>query len=98
MMVVTSWSLVLRNLRYFRAANLAVVAGAGVGAAVRGGGLVVGDRVRGSLRGLAVVRLGPVDQVMVGGMFVGEDLVQRIAGVQGFGEKFERIEGGIVLR
>ena len=44
--------LLFRNLRYFRAANLAVVAGMAVATAVLTGALMVGDSVRGSLRDL----------------------------------------------
>ena len=44
-------SLLFRNLRHFRAANMAVVAGMAVATAVLTGALMVGDSVR---------RLGPI--------------------------------------
>ena len=53
--------LILRYLFYFRAASLAVAVGMAVATAVLAGALMVGDSVRGSLRELALQRLGPVD-------------------------------------
>lgn len=58
-------TLLARNLRHFRAANLAVVAGVAVATAVLTGALLVGDSVRQSLRDLAVRRLGPIDHALV---------------------------------
>ena len=63
------FNLLLRNLRFFRAANLAVVAGMAVATAVLTGALMVGDSVRGSLRALAEQRLGPVDHALVSTRF-----------------------------
>src|SRR5688572_24565303 len=75
---MSSLRLVLRNLFYFRAANLAVVAGVAVATAVLTGALMVGDSVRGSLRELAVRRLGPVDHALVATRFFPESLVDRL--------------------
>ena len=66
---MTPIRLILRNLFYFRAASLAVVAGMVVATAVLTGSLMVGDSVRGSLRQLAVQRLGPVDYALVANRF-----------------------------
>ncbi|HEX8914921.1 MAG TPA: ABC transporter permease, partial [Humisphaera sp.] len=80
---MTPFRLILRNLFHFRAASLAVVAGMAVGTAVLAGSLMVGDSVRGSLRSLAVERLGPVDYVLVSNRFFksgGDDgLAERVA-------------------
>jgi len=59
---MTKFHLILRNLVYFRAANLAVALGMAVATAVLTGALMVGDSVRGSLRALAV-QLSPADPV-----------------------------------
>ena len=66
--------LVRRNLTYFWRTNLAVVAGVGVAIAVLAGALLVGASVRGSLRDLALLRLGSVDQVVTSGGFFREGL------------------------
>lgn len=50
--------LIFRSLLHYRAANLAVLAGVAVAAAVLVGSLVVGDSVNGSLRDLALERIG----------------------------------------
>ena len=62
---MTLFRLLLRNLRYFWRANLAVAAGAAVATAVLVGALLVGDSVRGSLRAIAVQRLGRTDFALV---------------------------------
>src|SRR4051812_21997580 len=90
--------LLFRNLRYFRAANLAVVAGMAVATAVLTGALMVGDSVRGSLRELAEARLGFVDHVLASPRFVDESLAKRIAESPAFKERFEEITPGITLR
>src|SRR5688572_24902114 len=86
---VTKLGLLLRNLRYFRAANLAVIAGMIVATAVLTGALLVGDSVRGSLRELAMQRLGPVDFALVAPRFFDQSLAERIAGVEGFSKQFD---------
>ena len=68
------YRLVRRNLTYFWLTNLAVVAGVGVAVAVLAGALLVGHSVRGSLRDLALLRLGSVDQVVNSGGFFREAL------------------------
>ena len=76
---MTRFGLLLRNLRHFRAANLAVVAGMAVATAVLAGALLVGDSVRGSLRELAIQRLGPVDYALVAPRFFDQSLAERLA-------------------
>ncbi|MBI1915639.1 MAG: ABC transporter permease [Planctomycetes bacterium] len=68
--------LLWRNLLYHRRGNLAVLLGVAVGTAVLVGALLVGDSLRGSLRVLALRRLGWVDQAMVLPRFFREDLAK----------------------
>jgi putative ABC transport system permease protein len=53
-------TLLLRNLRFHARAHLGTALGAAVGSAVLVGALIVGDSVRGSLRNIALSRLGNV--------------------------------------
>src|SRR5688500_2569236 len=84
---MSRFTLILRNLVYFRAANFAVVLGMVVATAVLTGALMVGDSVRGSLRALAVQRLGPVDHVLISPRFFDETLASRLHA--GLGERYE---------
>ena len=88
----------MRNLRHFRLANLAVVAGMAVATAVLTGALLVGDSVRASLRELAVQRLGPIDYAMFSTQFFGEDIGQRLAGTGEFQERFKSAVPGVLVR
>ena len=90
---LTPARLTLRNLRYFRAANLAVAAGMAVGTAVLTGALLVGDSVRGSLRALVHQRLGPVEFALVAPHFVNQSLAERVAAASG-----AEVVPGIVTR
>lgn len=56
---------ILRSLTHHARLNLAVALGVMAGVAVLTGALVVGASVRGSLRGLSLERLGPVDEALV---------------------------------
>jgi len=75
---MTRARLLVRSLAYHRAAHLAVAAGVAVGAAVLAGALLVGDSVRGSLRDLALDRLGEIDQVLVADRFFRQELTSQI--------------------
>src|SRR5881394_1926374 len=57
---MTFRTLILRSLRFHARAHLGVLLGAAVGSAALIGALVVGDSVRGSLRDLALQRLGNI--------------------------------------
>ena len=98
MSAFSRFSLLVRNLRYFRAANLAVVAGMAVATAVLTGALMVGDSVRGSLRDLAERRLDFVDHALASPRFVEQAFAARLAGTKEFKERFESIIPGITLR
>lgn len=66
--------LTLRNLLYHARANLAVVLGVAVGTAVLTGALLVGDSLRASLARLTEDRLGWVEQALVGGRFLRQEI------------------------
>src|SRR5437660_2453263 len=76
---MSRFRLLLRNLRFFRGVNFAVVVGVAVATAVLTGALMVGDSVRGSLADLALRRLGPVGVALFSGRFFDESLAVRLA-------------------
>ena len=57
--------IILASLWHHRRIHLSVAAGVAVATAVITGALLVGDSVRGSLRELAIQRLGRIDSVLV---------------------------------
>ncbi len=61
---MTLWTLILRSLRFHARAHLGVLLGATIGSAILIGALLVGDSVRGSLRDMALARLGKVEAAM----------------------------------
>ncbi len=70
-----------RSLRHHARAHLGVVLGAAVGSAVLIGALMVGDSVRGSMRALALERLGWVTAALApADRFFTVELAQRLAG------------------
>ncbi|MCS1409664.1 MAG: hypothetical protein M2R45_02848 [Verrucomicrobia subdivision 3 bacterium] len=60
-----TWTLVKRSLQHYAKSHLGTLAGAVVASAVLVGALAVGDSVRGSLRDMAVARLGSVESSLV---------------------------------
>jgi putative ABC transport system permease protein len=60
-------TIIRRSLRFHWRAHLGVVLGTAVGSAVLVGALIVGDSVRGSLRDLALQRLGGIHYALVAG-------------------------------
>jgi ABC-type antimicrobial peptide transport system permease subunit len=77
-------TLVRRSLTYFGQTNLAVVLGVATAVAVLAGALVVGDSVRGSLRGLVLNRIGRTDTVISAGAFFRQSLGEELARGQTF--------------
>src|SRR5712692_9688548 len=76
---MTSWMLIRRSLRFHARAHLGVVLGSTVGSAALVGALIVGDSVRGSLRDLALQRLGKVRFALENGdRLFGERLADRL--------------------
>src|SRR5439155_7363902 len=61
---MTYRTLILRSLRFHARAHLGVILGVAVGSAALIGALAVGDSVRGSLRELALQRLGNIHYAM----------------------------------
>ena len=84
------FQLVWRNIVHFWQTNLAVVAGVAVAVAVLAGALLVGASVRASLRGLALERLGSVDQVITSAGFVRQALSAELLASGTMGESFGR--------
>jgi putative ABC transport system permease protein len=83
-------SLIARSLGHYWRTNLAVVAGVGLAVAVLAGALVVGDSVRGSLRDLALRRLGRTDVAITASRPVPDELAARLSAAPSFAEGFER--------
>ncbi len=81
-------TLVRHNIAHFWKTNLAVVAGVAVAVAVLAGALLVGSSVRASLRGLALERLGAVDQVVTSAAFVREELAAELLARDGMQDTF----------
>ena len=82
-------TLILRNLSYYWRSHLAAIAGVATAVAVFAGALLVGDSVRGTLRDLAIQRLGETDHVVVSSGFFREDLAVEIRADAAFGSGFK---------
>jgi putative ABC transport system permease protein len=76
---MTWWRLVFRSLFHHRRMNVTVAMGVAAATAVLTGALIVGDSVRGSLRALALDRLGQIDHVLVSGRFFRQALSEELA-------------------
>lgn len=76
---MTRRHLIFRSLVHFWRPNLAVVGGMAVATAVLTGALMVGDSVRGSLRELALERMGKVDLALSGSRFFPQELAERLS-------------------
>ena len=66
--------LLYRSATFYWRTNLAVTLGVAAAVSVLAGALVVGDSVRGSLRDLALGRLGRTDNVLTSASFFREDV------------------------
>ncbi|MDQ3213913.1 MAG: ABC transporter permease [Acidobacteriota bacterium] len=80
---MTSSQLVLRSVRHYWRTNLAVVLGVAAAVSVLSGALVVGDSVRGSLRDIALGRLGNTDYALSSMGFFREGLAADLRGAGG---------------
>ena len=69
----------IRSATYHRRTNLAVTLGAAIATASLTGALMVGDSMRGSLREIAVGRLGRVDHSLVAQRFFRQALADELA-------------------
>lgn len=73
----------LRSLIHFRRQHLALALAVAVATAVLAGALVVGDSVRGSLRDLALARLGAIERVVASERPVRDELAVDWSGASG---------------
>jgi putative ABC transport system permease protein len=64
---VNQSTLILRSLWHHARSHLGTFLGVAVGSAILTGALLVGDSVRGSLRDLALARLGKTEVALAGG-------------------------------
>lgn len=80
-----SWlRLVWRSLIHHGRMNIAVAMGVAAASAVLIGALIVGDSVRASLRGLALDRLGEIDELLLTDRFFRTELAKELAADPGF--------------
>jgi ABC-type antimicrobial peptide transport system permease subunit len=89
--------LILASFLHHRRTNLAVALGAAVGTAVLTGALVVGDSMRGSLRTLALDRLGKIDEVLAPGRFFREKLADELKETEDFKQYGDSLVPAILL-
>lgn len=73
------WRLVLRSAQQFWQTNLAVLLGVAAATAVLTGALIIGDSVRGSLRDLALSRLGSIQEILLADRFFRPNVAEQIA-------------------
>jgi len=73
------WRLVVRSAQQFWQTNLAVLLGVAAATAVLTGALIIGDSVRGSLRDLALSRLGSIQEILLADRFFRPAVAEQIA-------------------
>ena len=64
---MTTWTLARRSVSFYFRSHLGTLVGAAIATAVLTGALLVGDSVRGSLRGMALARIGKIDVALASG-------------------------------
>jgi len=92
------FALIGRNLRYYWRGNLAVGLGCAAAAAVLTGSLLVGDSARGSLRDVALERLGPVSYAVTARGLFREGLAEEVASDRAVAVVCERVAPVLLLR
>jgi putative ABC transport system permease protein len=75
------WQFLLRSLIFHWRMHLAVALGVAAATAVLTGALLVGDSVRGSLRHLALDRLGKIDQALITDRFFRQKMAEERKGI-----------------
>jgi ABC-type antimicrobial peptide transport system permease subunit len=95
---MSSWQFIRRSLAHHWRVHLAVALGVVAGTAVLTGALLVGDSVRGSLRGLTLDRLGKIDHALVTPAFFRHELPIELASAPRFQEHFDAALPAIILR
>ena len=94
---MTPGKLIIRNLLYYRRTNVAVVAGVAVAVAVLIGSLLIGDSTNGSLRDLALERLGKVDFVLERDRFFREDISRKLSESDAFANVIDVAAPAIIV-
>src|SRR5688572_17936642 len=64
---MTTWTLARRSVAFYLRSHLGTLLGAAIATAVLTGALLVGDSVRGSLREMALARIGKIDVALASG-------------------------------
>jgi putative ABC transport system permease protein len=64
---ISNWTLARRSVAFYLRSHLGTIFGAAIATAVLTGALLVGDSVRGSLRAMALARLGKIDTALASG-------------------------------
>ncbi len=78
---MSTWTLLLRSLRYYWRTHLGVILGAALGAMVLTGALLIGDSVSATLRRQAELRIGKTQTALIGGeRFFRSDLATELSG------------------
>ncbi len=95
---MTPGRLLRRSLRYHFGIHVAVALGVAVGAAVLAGALLVGDSVKGSLRGLALDRLGAIDHALVADRYFREALADDLSRVDRLYQSIDSAVPAIFIR
>lgn len=94
---MTRLSLILRNLRYFKGVNLALIVGMLVATAVLTGAMMVGSSVQASLADLARQRLGPIDDALISRRYFDQSLADRLQSDPALAKRYE-IAPAVLLR
>ena len=87
---MTAWRLVVRSLLFHWRLHTAVALGVAAATAVLTGALLVGDSVRGSLRGLVLDRLGKIDALLVSEHFFRSELAAQLAADPSFSSRYDQ--------
>ncbi len=95
---MSAFQLILRSLWFHWRLHLAVALGVMASTAVLTGALLVGDSVRGSLRGITLERLGRIDETLVTPRFFRARLADELAADKDFKRYFDQALPAIVLR
>jgi uncharacterized repeat protein (TIGR01451 family) len=83
---MSRWRFVVRSLTHHWRIHLAVLLGVAAATAVLTGALLVGDSVRGSLRYIALDRLGRIDHIVLSDHFFRAELANELSDAPGFAE------------
>jgi ABC-type antimicrobial peptide transport system permease subunit len=77
-----------KSAAYFWRTNLAIALGVAAAVAVLVGALLVGQSMRGSLRAIALDRLGRINDILAADHFFREDLAQELLAPDGLGAEY----------